>query len=837
MRHTYTLAALLLSSIAFSQINIQWASRYTSGGNNVDRAAELARDLAGNVYVTGTSWNGSNFDIVTVKYDPNGAQQWMASYNGAGNGYDEGRGIAVDVNGFVYVCGYTQGASSNYNYITIQYDAAGGVQQWATPYDGPAAGFDEAYDIAVDAGGNSYVTGSSTGSTSSLDYATIKYNNAGVQQWATRYSNNNSNSEAAYSIALDGSGNVYVTGSSWGGNTPDYDIATIKYNNAGAQQWVTRYNGPGSRLDSPNDIAVDGGGNVYVTGYHRALTGITNYDIVTIKYNSAGAQQWATPYAGAGNEDDRGNALVITPGGDVVVTGRSIGTSQTAEDCVTLLYNGTSGAQTWENRYDGGVVNYDEGRDVMLDVAGNIYVTGYSYSTGTNNNYLTMKFDAAGNRLWLTKYVGPVSNGSDQAFSMDVDVIGNVYVTGLSRGTGTNEDYYTIKYCQLTAMAGSDTAICLGDAVNLQAALDSGTIDSVWWLPQTGLSNPNIANPTASPNSTTSYVLHLRNANGCIDLDTVTVTVNPLPGPSITAGGPTTFCLGDSVMLTANTGGPSTYLWSPGGQTSQSVVVSMGATYSVTVSDTNTCSSQSQITVTVNQPPTVIAGNDVNLCTSTQVQICASGAQTFSWAPSFGVSDTTIACPTFGPTSSTTYIVNGTDTNGCVDSDTVMVNLLPPPPVPSVSMMNVDELHATPGYNSYQWYFNGNPIGGATDSIYVPTQNGNYYVVVTDTNNCSTFSGTFVLNDVGMHENFAAGSLLLFPNPGNGAFTLSADLAGEKALLQIFDATGRRVYEEQLPPAGRMQKQISLHDAPEGLYFLRLYSSTGERSARLTIMR
>lgn len=838
MKRILTLLTLSVSVTAFAQINIQWGTRYSNSGNNPDRAVELVRDNAGNVYVTGTSWNGSNYDIVTVKYDPAGAQQWTASYNGAGNGFDEARGVAVDNNGFVYACGYTQGLSSNYNYVAVKYDVTNGAQQWAATYDGPNNGFDESYDIAADASGNVYVTGSSASGTTGVDFATVKYNSAGVQQWATRYSNNTNanNVEAAYAIAVDAGGFVYVTGMSYGNSTTDYDIATIKYNNGGTQQWVTRYNGPGSKLDYPNRLIVDGSGNVYVTGSQRALTGVTNYDVITIKYNSAGAQQWATPYAGAGNEDDRGNAIALLSNNDVVITGRSIGTSATAEDIVTIRYNGTSGAQSWEKRYDGGVVNFDEGTDLAIDALDNIYVTGYSYGSGTNNNYITIKYDSNSAQQWLTRYQGPASNGNDQAFSIKVDNIGNLYVTGVSKGVSTGEDYYTIKYCQLTTSASSDTAICLGDAVQLTGAIDFGTIDSAWWLPASGLSTPNTLTTVASPSATTTYVLAVRNQYGCVDRDTITVVVNPLPGPVINTSGPASFCAGDSVTLTAATTSPSTYLWTPGGQTTQSVTVFTSGTYSVTVSDTNTCSAQSTIVITANALPTVSAGSDINLCTSSSQQICATGAASYAWSPSFGVSDTTIACPTFGPTSSTTYIVTGTDANGCTDTDTVNITLLPPPPVPNI-FVSFTDLHATPGYASYQWYFNSNPISGATDSIYTPTQNGNYYVVVTDANGCSSFSGTFVMNEVGIVTYAALSDLQLFPNPNNGSFTLVFDATGEAAQLRITDMTGRVVLEKNYAASGRTTDMLSLEGEAAGLYFAKLTSPRGESVLKISVVK
>ncbi len=122
------------------------------------------------------------------------------------------------------------------------------------------------YSLAVDGSGNVYVTGESAGSGTSRDYATIKYNSSGVQQWVARYNGpGNSNDFADYSLVVDGSGNVYVTGYSLGSGTLD-DYATIKYNSSGVQQWVARYNGPGNNYDFATSLAVDGSGNVYVTG-------------------------------------------------------------------------------------------------------------------------------------------------------------------------------------------------------------------------------------------------------------------------------------------------------------------------------------------------------------------------------------------------------------------------------------------------------------------------------------------------------------------------------------------------------------------------------------------
>ena len=141
----------------------------------------------------------------------------------------------------------------------------GGQQQWVARYNGPVNGDDYGYAIALDNSGNIYVTGSSRGPGTEFDYATVKYNSAGQQQWTARYTGPGNGFGEAQAIAVDGSGNVYVTGHSPGAGTAD-DYATIKYDSAGQQQWVARYNGAGNSGDEAHAIALDSSGNVYVTG-------------------------------------------------------------------------------------------------------------------------------------------------------------------------------------------------------------------------------------------------------------------------------------------------------------------------------------------------------------------------------------------------------------------------------------------------------------------------------------------------------------------------------------------------------------------------------------------
>src|SRR6266498_4041842 len=159
-----------------------WVARYNGPGNLDDGAHAIAGDSSGNVYVTGGSLgSGTDLDYATINYDSVGQEQWVARYNGPANGSDTPKGVAVDSSGNVYVTGRSLGSGGYFDYATVKYDSAG-QEQWVARYNGPGNGHDDAEAIAVDSSGNVYVTGGSAGADGYSDYATVKYDSAGQEQ-------------------------------------------------------------------------------------------------------------------------------------------------------------------------------------------------------------------------------------------------------------------------------------------------------------------------------------------------------------------------------------------------------------------------------------------------------------------------------------------------------------------------------------------------------------------------------------------------------------------------------------------------------------------------------
>lgn len=428
------LAVLLIPSVLAAQVTRSWAVEYErfsdpgsgcsasfldSGGSRARHA--LAADAAGNAYFTGSTYNGATTDVLTVKYDPQGVVQWAVPYDGGSA--DCGYAVAVDASGNVYVAGqsWTETQYGEQGYILVVKYNASGVEQWATWHvsDVLSGGF----ALAVDGSGNAYVAGEYYGDDDRHSMFTVKLNAAGAVQWMRwafyRYAYEES---SAYDLALDGSGNAYVTGLLYKPSEPDgRDYLTVKYSPSGAALWTRAYDGGGS--DEAYDVAVDGSGNVHVAG----TSGV-------VRYSSAGAQQWVGAFNGVAR-------ALINVSGMVFATGVS------GSDVVTARYDAT-GARLWSTSYDLG--GTEEAYALRL-VGNSLYVAGRS-----NTDVLLVGFNKDSGASTLADLYD--SGADDRAYSMAFTGTSDFWVAGRTFDNYLY-DYLTIKYTVASGPALSALAL------------------------------------------------------------------------------------------------------------------------------------------------------------------------------------------------------------------------------------------------------------------------------------------------------------------------------------------------------------------------------------------
>ena len=440
----HTLVFFAVGSVHLGQIHaqdVEWVREYMSEFDpEFDLPFAMKVDASGNAYITG-AFSGPNQlpDMVTIKYNSLGEEEWVARYHGPGDSWDIGRAIAIDALGNVYVTGETHSEATDFDYATIKYTASG-EQEWVTLFN---SADDSPRAIAVDPSGNVYVTGYGGTTATFYDYVTIKYNGLGEEQWVEFYNGPGNTKDQASALALDAAGNVYVTGSSGEGSPNRSDYVTIKYDPSGVQQWVGRYS---NFWDYATAIDVDASANVYVTGYSYQIG--TYYDYTTVKYNAMGVQQWVRRFNGPGTSDDLPYALKVDASGNVIVTGDAFFEIDHGSDYGTVKYS-PSGNELWVARYDGPGNATDIAYGLALDAAGDIYVTGGSRGEDLVDDYATIKYSASGVEQWSIRH-SDEGEVYDLGQAVGVDGSGNVYVTGYASRLG-GRLCTTIKYAQGSA--------------------------------------------------------------------------------------------------------------------------------------------------------------------------------------------------------------------------------------------------------------------------------------------------------------------------------------------------------------------------------------------------
>src|SRR5438552_9763454 len=377
-----------------------WTARYNGPANGEDSSqGEIVVSPDGSkVFVGGQSWGGSTGDDwAIIAYDANtGSQLWVTRFNGRANGGDYVYQIAVSPDGArVFATGSTPGRLGDDDAATAAFDANTGARTWFARYSGPDNLDDDAFAIqAAPDGSRVYVTGVSHSATAGYDLVTIAYRaSTGGRAWVSRYDGPDGLDDFAtdLGVAPDGS-KLYVTGYSVGASTAR-DAETIAYDaRTGAEGWVSRYNGPDNLDDDGVRLAVSpDGSRVYVAGVSTSAA--TGDDWVTLSYDAAtGDQLWLSSYHGDGDGADHAWAIAVSPDGSRVYVNGFTWLDSTQYDYMTIAYDSAGGAVAWKQRTGGG--RSDLSNLLAVDPTGaRVYVSGESDSGASGTlDFLTVAF-------------------------------------------------------------------------------------------------------------------------------------------------------------------------------------------------------------------------------------------------------------------------------------------------------------------------------------------------------------------------------------------------------------------------------------------------------------
>ena len=436
-RAVLTAACLLLlgTSMALAADTL-WTRRYDGQGRRDDYAKTVLVDQDDNVIVVGTCMGtSSGNDVGVVKYDSAGNQMWFATIAGPGASDEEAKGAALDPSGNIYITAST-GLYPDFDIMTVKYTSQG-TEYWRRTYAGTGGRADVPAGIAVDSDGHAYVTGYTIAAGDSSGWVTMKLSNGnGLPLWTVIRIGG-----LPAAIALGPDNAVYVTGYS----APEYmdDYCTVKYNTAGVEQWASFYDYSDNATDQAVAITVDAAGNAYVTGTSASAPppgGLNQY--ATVKYgNDSGAQVWAARYEG---EDGNNAPAAIALGTSAVyVTGSSQG-PEGDDDYATVAYDKNSGSQLWATRFDGPAGKNDDAVDIAVPPSGEILVTGTSINASNKGDIATLTYTPAGEPHWVRRHSDPSGNDVVAA-AVAFDYHSNPIVTGSSFG-GAYYDFLTVKY-------------------------------------------------------------------------------------------------------------------------------------------------------------------------------------------------------------------------------------------------------------------------------------------------------------------------------------------------------------------------------------------------------
>lgn len=717
-------------------------------------------------------------------------------------------------------------------------------------------------------------------------WGSLIFNSAYAQSFDWAVSCGGPEGDIAKSIGTDASGNVYIGGyfrgtsdfdpgpgvlnlTSGSGND-DFFIQKLDAN--GNLIWVKTWGNP-SEIDVLDDLSVDPMGNVYTTGYFQGtidfdpgagtsnLTSVGNRDIFVSKLDASGNFVWAKNVGGGSS--DYGNGITTDASGNVYITGSFISSSMDVDPgpgTTTLNSNGTrdvfvlkldaNGNFVWGTSFGGS--SLDQGHDIEVDGNGNVYTTGYyngtvDFDPGMGSANITAngssdifihKLDPSGNFVWVKSFGG---TNADEGNAIAVDPSGNIYSTGIYRGTvdfdpnaGTNtitsagsDDIFIQKldpqgnfqwahsFGNFSSDIGSDITVDQagnvytigafrhtvdfdpgsgtangvsnsGDDIFIQKLDENGGFVWVQIFGSDANDEPNSIN--IGPNST---VLSCGRFPGTGDFDPTAGT------ETLTTSGSNDIFVQKLNQCTPSSGTDvvsacDTYDWIDG-----NTYTSSNSTATHTLTNVSGCDSIVTLNLTMSYSNT---GNDVQT---------ACGA--FTW-----IDGNTYTSSTNTPTYTLT---NQSGCDSVVSLDLTINN------VDVSTTNNSPVLTANASSASYQWIDCDNSntlISGETNQTFTASSNGNYAVIVTE-NGCTDTSNCLLVNTIGIEGVNYDEVIVVYPNPTEDLVHIRWENNANKIIYKVVALDGKTVVKEKTINSNNFT--VDLSKETSGVYFIKIKSS------------
>jgi len=684
----------------------------------------------------------------------------------------------------------------------------------------------------------------------SSDAYIVKFNQDGVRQWATYYGS--TDGEWGYGCSTDANGNVFLVGetqsntsiatvgahqTSFGGSRDGF---LLKLNNSGIREWATYIGGGG--FDYTKDCATDINGNVIICGYSTSTNNISTvgsqqvtysalYDAFLVKFNGNGVRQWGTYCGGTGN--DYGRSCSIDSNGAIILAGSTESTTNistagahqvtksTGTDGFIVKYT-SAGVRSFGTYYGGTGTEGIEG--AAIDATGNIFVTGFTSSTGGistagshkptyggGDDAFVAKFSNLGVRQWGTYYGG---TNYDRAYGCATDMLGNVFITGVTTSTA---NIATIGSHQTTNGGNGDAFMTSFSPTGTQlygAYIGSSGEEYGWSaVVDNDLKFYSIGHASSTSTISTSGSHQTTFGGGIRDAYIVQYFDCPVLTQPISITGSNEVCSGiSSLYTTTSVAGATHYLWEYTGMgilasDSLSVDFVPATTGTLSVSAINLCDTSLAQTIAItvntipNQPDTIFGLLEycTGLAENYSVDTIAN-ALSYTWTYNGTTLLETTENLAFTPATGDTLYVTANNTCGISTSAIAVINLLeiPSQPVSILGSLQVcngnSEIYSVtqlPGVDSYLWEYS--PVGvlsEISDSLdLTPTSDGILSVIAS--NSCG--------NSVAQTVNITIIDVPAQPTIINGATTVCSGISSTYSIDPILGAVD---YTWEYSPVG-----------------------------------